>query len=152
MDAVDTEVELEVVDDHGQRLFHYETPEGQKILFKYLLPFREMVYETVSVVRNGAEIGSTVAVSLGTHAAFEAFTTDHLKEVFGAQAEYKNREEIRKLPAKPFLAGDKLRFSFRSTQESPFAQTLKEAAVFVGIVLASEGKSVNAPHMNPGQS
>lgn len=134
---VDMEAELDVVEHNGEKLFRYVTPKETEVLFKCLLPFLQMYYRKLSVTRDGKEIGDTMAHSVGTHCPLDIFDVGGLKDVFKAQAVPDDREWVRQLLARDFQVGDKLNFLFAGAPGSSFADILKNASLFSGIVSPS---------------
>lgn len=150
MEIMETEVELNVVEHNGEKSFRYAAPDEQEVLFRHLLPFWEMLYRKVSVVRNGAEIGSTMALSIGTHGPLEVFRVSGLKAVFGENAACDDeRESARHLSAKDFQVGDKLDFSFAHAPDSSFADILENVRPYIGIVSPPAENPVAGLHRNP---
>lgn len=149
MDVVNIEAEVDVIENKGENLFRYASGE-QEVLFGRLLPFREMLYRKVSVIRDGAEIGDTMALSVGTHCYLEIFGVGGLKDVFREQAACNDdRESVRHLSAKDFQVGDKLEFSFAGAPGSSFAKILEDARWFAKIVSPPSESPAVGLHMSP---
>ena len=108
---MDRQIELQVVTHDGTKGFRYIESEGREILFRRLMPFDELLYGSLTVLREGREIGSSEAYVLGTHAAIYRFSTGGLGAIFPGEAVPEPYQWIDSLRAKDFEAGDILKVS-----------------------------------------
>jgi hypothetical protein len=135
------ETELDVVAHEEENLFRYIAPDGREMMFRVLLPVHDIHYLTVKVIRDGREIGDTMASSVGTHAPLEVFSLGGLRDVFGKES---SSEETRQLLAKEFQAGDRLIFPWGAYPKTEsFAQFLEDKGFWVGLI--SLDPSADAP-------